>query len=50
MTVEDSIKELESASYFGVLRYPRTYTNIIYTLLLFPFGLTFGMQEWCKKL
>lgn len=39
MTVEDSLRELNNASYFGVLRYGRSYTNLIYTFLTFPIGL-----------
>ncbi len=46
MTVEDSLHELETASYFGVLRYPRSYTNIIYNFLTFPIGLTFFIYAW----
>ena len=39
MTVEDSLYELETASYFGVLKFGRSYTNLIYTFLTFPIGL-----------
>ncbi len=39
MTVEDSLRELNNASYFGVLRYGRSYTNLVYTFLTFPIGL-----------
>ena len=46
MTVEDSIHELETASYFGVLRYPRSYTNLLYVFLTFPIGLTFFIYTW----
>ncbi len=46
MTVEDSLHELETASYFGVLRYPRSYTNLLYVFLTFPIGLTFFIYTW----
>ncbi len=40
MTVEEKLHELETASYFGVLRYGRSYTNVLYVFLTFPLGLT----------
>lgn len=46
MTVEDSLHELETASYFGVLRYPRSYINLLYVFLTFPIGLTFFIYAW----
>lgn len=46
MTVEDSLHELETASYFGVLRYPRSYANLLYVFLTFPIGLTFFIYAW----
>ena len=46
MTVEDSLHELETASYFGVLRYPRSYGNLLYSFLTFPIGLTFFIYAW----
>jgi len=46
MSVEDSLHELETASYFGVLRYPRSYTNLLYVFLTFPIGLTLGIYAW----
>ena len=46
MTVEDSLHELETASYLGVLRYPRSYTNLLYVFLTFPIGLTFFIYAW----
>lgn len=39
MTVEDSLRELDTASYFGVLKFGRSYTNLVYTFLTFPIGL-----------
>ena len=39
MTVEDSLHELDTASYFGVLKFGRSYTNLVYTFLTFPIGL-----------
>lgn len=39
MTVEDSLHELETASYFGVLGFGRSYSNLLYTFLTFPIGL-----------
>ena len=39
MTYEDSLRELETASYFGVLGYGRSYSNLLYTFLTFPIGL-----------
>ncbi len=46
MTVEDSLHELETASYFGVLGFGRSYGNLIYTFLTFPIGLTLFIYTW----
>lgn len=46
MNVEDNLHELETASYFGVLGYARSYTNLIYTFLTFPIGLTLFIYAW----
>ena len=46
MTVEDSLYELETASYFGVLGFGRSYSNLIYTFLTFPIGLTLFIYAW----
>ncbi|MHA2358503.1 MAG: sensor domain-containing protein [Candidatus Heimdallarchaeaceae archaeon] len=46
MSVEDKIHELETASYFGVLGYPRSYANLLYAFLTFPIGLALGIYAW----
>ncbi|MHA2256207.1 MAG: sensor domain-containing protein [Candidatus Heimdallarchaeaceae archaeon] len=46
MTAENSLRELETASYFGVLGFGRSYSNLIYTLLTFPIGLTLFIYAW----
>lgn len=46
MTSEESIHELETASYFGVLGFGRSYGNLLYTLLTFPIGLTLFIYAW----
>ena len=46
MTTEERIHELETASYFGVLGFGRSYSNLIYTFLTFPIGLTLFIYAW----
>ena len=46
MTKEDSVHELETAGFFGVLGFGRSYSNLIYTLLTFPIGLTLFIYAW----
>ena len=46
MTTEDKVHELETASYFGVLGFARSYGNLLYTLLTFPIGLTLFIYAW----
>ena len=44
MTVEDSLHELDTASYFGVLKFGRSYTNLVYTFLTFPIGFQVNLR------
>ena len=46
MTAEDSLRELETASYFGALGFGRSYSNLIYTFLTFPIGLALFIYAW----
>ena len=46
MTHEEKLRELETASYFGVLGYARSYTNVLYNFLTFPIGLALFIYAW----